>query len=231
MRITSIFILALSYLLSSCDNRENFLREANLPPKLELINSVGGPATTDSVKLTLKSIKKFVEYKFTVSGNKVDKIVFIKTVNGSGTLTTAGITGDGERTVPNGTYSILYTPSAPGKTLIHLEAKDSFKNIKEAQVEVVAFQNLDPSANLILNNIAILDPKEYEFDASGSYDRDRKFGGGISSYEFKIGTKKVLTNQPKVKWIFNSSGNYEIGVTVKDADGGSDTFTKIININ
>jgi len=225
-----IIVFVSLFALVSCDNRDVFIKQLNLPPDFQLTNLDGKNIGLDSIKLSLKSTNLVSRYKLVVNGNNLEKSVFVKTVNGSGTVLFNGQSGDGERKVTNGTYTLTFTPSASGTTLINLELEDSYKNKKELSTSVVAFSNLPPVAAVALNNISVNDPREYLIDASSSFDRDASFGGFISSYTFKIANKSFTTDKSSIKWIFGDKGNYEIGVTVTDSDGAASTFTKIFSI-
>ena len=63
------------------------------------------------------------------------------------------------------------------------------------------------------------DFKGFQIDASSSYDRDAKYGGAISNYEFTITPNyRVTTNQSVINYIFPKVGNYQIALRVQDND-------------
>ncbi|MBC7695447.1 MAG: hypothetical protein H7141_08395, partial [Burkholderiales bacterium] len=125
--------------------------------------------------------------------------------------------------IKNGNHTLNYTPiTITGTSLIVLEAKDEFDKIASKKIEIVTFDNLAPEAYMKVVTPNTPADKEYILDASGSFDRDAKFGGTIVSYTFTINGKSFETvdGSPTAPWIFGIKGKYNISVSVKDSDGG-----------
>ena len=226
-----LIVLSSIALLSSCDNRKEFLKTLTPLPELQ-VSSIGGRTPLlDSIKYSLKSNKKTASFSVTIGGNRGEKKVTIKSINSVGSLTFNGVNGEGTHTLKTGTHTLSYTPSATGKALFNITVKDNFDNIKEANVEVYTFDNLLPVANLSILNIEVVDDKEYLIDASKSFDSDYLYGGFLATYKYKIGNNTITTDKSSIRWIFPKPGNYEIGVTVTDSDGATSTYSNIFTIN
>lgn len=226
-----LIVISSVALLASCDNRKEFLKTLNPLPELQLTSIDGRTALSDSIKYSLKSNKKTASFSVVVGGNNQEKEVTIKAVNKIGLLTLDGVNAEGTHTLKTGTQTLSYTPTATGKTLLNVSVKDNFDNIKEANVEVVTFDNLLPVARLSIQNIEVVDAKEYLIDASKSYDPDASFGGFITTYRYKIGNNVFTSDKSSIRWIFPKAGNYEIGVTVTDSDGATSTYTGVFAVN
>ena len=143
------------------------------------------------------------------------------TTNTSGSVLVDGKSGEIE--IKNGNHTLNYTPNTiTGTSLIVLEAKDEFDKIASKKIEIVTFENLAPEAHIKVVTPNVPADKEYILDASGSFDRDAKFGGTIVSYTFSMNGKSFETvdGSPTASWIFGNKGKYNIGVRVKDSDGG-----------
>lgn len=207
--------------LSSCDNREKKAVEPLLDsPQLILTDLNGKAIVQDSIKLSLKSKRKEGGYLLTLQGGSAKKDLTAIAVNGSGTLKVGGLP-EGFSRLSNGTYQVIWKPTAPSEALLRFTMVDESNVIREALLEIATFDNLPPIARLETKKIDQIAASEYLLDASTSYDRDGKYGGFIASYEFTIGTKKFITNTSSMKWIFSTSGTYVVLVKVTDGDGAS----------
>ncbi len=63
------------------------------------------------------------------------------------------------------------------------------------------------------------------FDASSSFDPD----GSIISYSWELGDGSVNSGKT-VTHIYDSAGNYTVGLTVTDREGSSDLVTKTVSV-
>jgi len=71
------------------------------------------------------------------------------------------------------------------------------------------------------------DPLEYIIDASESFDRDQKFGGGITGYEYTFLGKTILIEDSSIPVVFPAADNYDISVRVMDNDS---QFGEVVTI-
>lgn len=90
---------------------------------------------------------------------------------------------------------------------------------------VVPPLNQSPTASFTASTTSGVVPLEVFFDASGSYDPD----GNIVSYEcdFKDGN---TGSGETINHTFNSTGNYDVKLTLTDDKGATDSTTKTITI-
>ncbi len=56
-------------------------------------------------------------------------------------------------------------------------------------------------------------------DASASYDKDARFNGKISEYEYTLANYRFSSPLSKIRYVFGSSGQKQIRVRVKDNSG------------
>ena len=121
---------------------------------------------------------------------------------------------------PNSTTRYYYfEPNGTGLKTVNFQVSDAYNLQSTANLQLLVFSNLSPVANFIATQTGQFDPLQFQIDASTSYDRDAKYGGAISNYEFTITPNyRVTTNQPIVNYIFPKVGNYQIALMVQDND-------------
>lgn len=222
-------------LLSAATSCRKKSVEENMDPAsskilgLFVANPKGDTIQIDTFKLGLKSPRKQILYYLHVSGNEKAKTLLAKSINGEGTLTIDG-QPEGSLTLHNGIYTVEWKPTLLGTTLLTFQLRDTDQHIREANVQVTVFDNLPPQALLKIEKLAQLSPLEYLIDASYSYDRDTKFGGGIVSYYYTINGKTFITDRPSINWIFETVGSHPIQVKVSDADGASSNYSTTVKL-
>jgi len=219
----NIFFLAALLLLYSCDKRDDFYGGVNITPVIEVKKSNSNTSFTsvfnDSVKTMYPTYDMDIQLKdeenlsLTATSNvPADKIALYGTSKISLALDTAKAT--------------------LGVHAITLLTKDSYEKEGKAIANLTLFTNLKPVADVYVDKVGVNDPYEYTLNASGSYDRDKKYGGKIIEYQYTIGTYEVKSPLDKINYIFPSPGNYWVHVTVKDNnDEWSITKTIYVAIN
>jgi len=60
---------------------------------------------------------------------------------------------------------------------------------------------------------------DYGSTASASYDKDARFSGKITEYEYTLANYKFSSPLSKVRYVFGSAGQKQIRVRVKDYSG------------
>jgi hypothetical protein len=226
--IFNLFILSLA--LISCDNRDRVVENLNSHPEFRF-TAGDGLVFEDSVKVTLKSSKSVSKFEAKINDKDGNLVSFdAKIVQGEGIL----LINNAEPTtiIPSeiSDLSISYKPNAIGTHRLSFEVSDAFGEKASVSALIEAFSNLAPVASWKLNSVKILDPLEYEFDASASFDRDQKFGGAIVKYTWLINEKKIETTKSKFNYIFSTTGNHNISLTVTDNDGASYELSKLISV-
>ncbi len=215
----SIIILIL--FLCACDNREDLYEKINKTPELKIqkagIEKNLSKSLIDSVKFN------FGPYLIEYSISDEEQIQPECTI----------LSGGGILSMNYPTKIISFNPSLIGLNKLHLRAKDSFKKESISNVDLVVFENLLPQAFLDITNTKINSPYEININAVKSYDRDKKYGGKIIEYEYKIGQiYSVITPLNAVSYIFDKPGTYAVSVRVKDNNNAwSEIITKPIRIN
>lgn len=231
MKKIPLITIILSILLFSCDKREDFFKELNEAPSLQ-INSKDNVGTNhssftdnivDSFKLSQGS------YTINVAAadeNKNLKInMFVSPTTGNSLINNLSapiVNGDNEEI--NG--QVLLNATQANTYIINFTAIDKFETETTAQAKVIIFNNLPP---VIPTLVITLDPNlnqyEHKFDASSAFDQDAKFGGQIVSYNWVVDNAyNVNTEFNIIQYIFPSSGTYQIKIRCQDNDGDWSPF-------
>jgi hypothetical protein len=113
-----------------------------------------------------------------------------------------------------------------------LEFSDYYGEKSSTLLELFVFNNLYPVCRLQIKEVKELSDYEYLIDLSSSFDRDARFGGNITTYEYKIGNYYSLTtDRDAIYHIFPTAGTYDVKCRVKDNDGAwSDIVSTKITI-
>ena len=228
----------------SLDNTYLFLQELNY--KIYFNGNEEETVESDSVKQSLKiqSIKKPIEITPLVKLGTVQTIVYTIKPDFGGIISRDGVNLNGKITnVVAGEKIILdFSATQMSSYFIKFTALNDGGGKFASSYTRVLFDNLPPVA------IFEITPKtsdqaslEYYFDATGSYDKDKKFGGGIQSYRYTI-TKEGVTppeaeilgevGTAKTPYVFPAAGSsYLVLLTVSDNEGlKSQPLTKEIVI-
>ena len=197
------FFLAAQLFLSSCDNRKDYFIEVNKAPTLTLVKNgveLMGNTLSDSLKIGEPfSLHYFItdEEKIRIQVTQVQQ----------------------QSTVDIGSELISFTGVTEGQDQVTLMAKDSFNEEAKFSISFTVFRNIAPVALFSVKKIGVSSPFEYEIDASGSYDKDARFNGKITEYEYTLANFKFSTTLSKVRYVFGSVGQKQIRVRVKDNSG------------
>ncbi len=198
-----LFILAGQFFFSSCDNREDYFIDVNKSPTLSLIKNgvtLDGNSLSDSLKIGVPlSLKYIIQDE--------EKIILQVSQEQS------------RSTFEVGTELIRFTGSTEGQNVFSLSAKDSFNEEAKFSITFTVFRNIAPIAQFAVKKIGVSSPYEYEVDASASYDKDARFNGKITEYEYTLANYKFSSPLSKVRYVFGSAGQKQIRVRVKDNTG------------
>ena len=115
------------------------------------------------------------------------------------------------------TELISFRGQAEGQNVFSLTAKDSFNEDAKFSITFTVFRNIAPVAQFAVKKIGISSPYEYEVDASASYDKDARFSGKITEYEYTLANYKFSSPLSKVRYVFGSARQKQI--RVKDNNG------------
>lgn len=197
------FFLATQFFLSSCDNRKDYFIEVNKTPTITLVKN-GVQLTGNSLADSLKIGEPFSLHYFISDEEKI-KIQVTQEQQ--------------QRIVDIGSELISFTGVSEGQNLVNLTAKDSFKEEAKFSISFTVFRNISPVALFSVKKIGVSSPYEYEVDASASYDKDARFNGKITEYEYTLANYKFSSPLSKVRYVFGSAGQKQIRVRVKDNTG------------
>src|SRR5664280_998651 len=196
-------VLAIQFFFSSCDNRKDYFIEVNNAPILSLVKNgieLTGSTLADSLK-----IGEPISFHYVITDEEKIRIQ---------------VTQDQQKsTVDVGTESITFTGLTEGQDQVTLLAKDSFGEEATFSITFTVFRNIAPVASFTVKKIGVSSPYEYEVDASASYDKDARFNGKITEYEYTLANYKFSTTLSKVRYVFGSAGQKQIRVRVKDNNG------------
>jgi len=197
------FVLAGQFFFSSCDNREDYFIDVNKAPSLTLvINGVTleGNTHSDSLKIGVPiSLHYFIQDE--------EKLILRVTQE------------QPKSTFEVGSELISFTGASEGQNIFSLSAKDSFNEEAKFSITFTVFRNLAPVTQFAVKKIGVSSPYEYEVDASTSYDKDARFGGKITEYEYTLANYKFSSQLSRVRYVFGSGGQKQIRVRVKDNNG------------
>lgn len=197
------FFLAAQLFLSSCDNRKDYFFEVNKAPILTLVKN-GVELTGNSLTDSLKIGEPFSLHYFISDEEKI-RIQVIQVQQQS--------------TVDIGSELISFTGVTEGQDQVTLTVKDSFNEEAKFSILFTVFRNIAPVALFSVKKIGVSSPYEYEVDASGSYDKDARFNGKITEYEYTLANYKFSSPLSKIRYVFGSAGQKQIRVRVKDNNG------------
>jgi hypothetical protein len=241
-KILILTLIGLS--LAACDNRFDFIAGYNHAPVLTLTGTGNNTTTNgslpqgtvtntgnnntitllDSVKTSFKH--GAVNYSFTVNISDTD--VNISSISAGITSGAAKVQMNGEAlptVIPakGGPLQFILSEFTDGQIDFVVTITDQFKATANFKLTLIAFKNLPPVASFLYaqNNINS-DPYQYSFDASRSYDKDQRLGGGIQAYSWVVNGKTLppITN-PIMNWVFPSPGGYQVSLYAIDNDGTS----------
>lgn len=211
---SAILLVALLF-FCSCDTRKDFNAGLNLMPQIQIrkddsnFNPQGSyqQILTDSLKLS----QSLYYFDYWLQTNETPPSVSV----------TVNITGTGffQNPVEPGMVRYVFCPNTVGFQSVNFKVVDAYGLTAASCLNLTTFFNLPPVAKLTYLNTSVLDPLQYKLDASGSYDKDAKYGGAIINYQFSISPNyQVITPYNSISYIFPSPGNYQITLRVEDND-------------
>ena len=213
MKYFNFFLLSILLTgLYSCDNRKDIYQDTH---KLSLMKL----GTSKLLTLLKDSVKGTATYTCNYSISTQEKLKVNATfLKGKGTFTTS-----------NNIINIL--PTDTGKSIIEFYVTDNGGITSTAQLELYHFINLKPVAVLKYARINGQDV----YSASGSYDRDAKFGGKIISYNFVIkqtGFADYIATITNDTMLYNLNSGITCNISLKVLDNDnefSDPVSVVVN--
>jgi len=207
------FILAIPVLLlaaQACDNREDFFSELNRAPELKLFyNNLPVDETfADSIKLGFP-----YRMNFAVADELTPTLPALK--EGSSDAISFEV-DELKREI-----TLSASREGMGKAIFY--TVDPYGAEASKEVVFTFFSNLKPVARFYAELIGV---REVQLNASPSYDKDSRFGGNVTLYEFSLDGYKFQTYSKLVRYKFPSNGSKVLQLRVKDNnEEWSDTYT------
>ncbi|WP_020527543.1 hypothetical protein [Flexithrix dorotheae] len=220
-----IFIIAL---LSSCDNRWQFL-EGNVPPNLTFKFANGQfqdeegnyiVSLTDTFKLNNKSGEDSFEFSVKYIDENLQELSYkFETGEGQIIQKNAISTEEGVLDISQDELELMFVPFGLGDYIITFSATDIYGEKSDIiTLNLHFFDNIQPVSSLEVKYIGKTNQNQYLLDAHTSHDPDSKYGGALVQYRYTIGEYKVTTTSQQIDYIFQNSGKYKVGLQVMDND-------------
>jgi hypothetical protein len=221
-----IFLICIS--ICGCDDRFEFANRENRAPRLFFYGDEDNHSLTDSLKrgthLKIGSSSYFLELSAKDPEGQLPSVNF-RLESGLAKLFHGQQQLAGSVEVENGIVSLEIVPGGQGTISITFEATDNIGKGAAATFTLVTFDNLSPVASATLLPTKISGPYEFEFDASASYDKDQKFGGEVTAYEYVINdTDTIMTSNKVIRHNFPGPGGYRVKYRVHDNEGAISSF-------
>lgn len=224
-------VLLAMLVFSGCDTTLKNIEKLNVAPTLNFLTA-GEDHTVlkDSFKLW-KDVKYDYPYAFTVSvhdPNENIRKVYYEKSKGLGDMYAGDEKLNGnEFEVTENEIRFGYLPSVHGEHELIISIEDAFEQSSSVRLQLTAFDNLRPACRFRMKKLGNYGRYEYQVDASESYDRDERFGGSITAWEFTINQKVVELKEAQRSVIFPGPGVYAIEVRVKDNNGMWSEFERM----
>jgi hypothetical protein len=201
-----ILIAGLLTLLISCNDQEDMFEKINNKPLIKISKT----EVNLFVSTIYDSVKIGQDYaiKYQISDEQNLQMLIKKNFENDSVITDN-----------NGNVKIIN--KTEGVCTIDFIVNDCYTQKDTAEIKLFAFKNLAPICSfIVVIPTAKLDPLERLIDASASFDLDKKWGGKIVKYRYKIGSNYIVENtKNKISYIFGSSGVKRISVQVQDNEG------------
>lgn len=188
--------------LYSCNNRKDYFENTG---HILSLSKTGSTQLMTSLEDSVKGTSTYT-CKYSISTNENLKLNF-KFKKGNAVVSSVANT-------------VNVTPSDTGLTIIDFWVTDKIGAVSNAELKLTRFKNLKPVAVLSYYRIPSASPVDV-FVAHDSYDRDKRFGGTITSYIYSIqplNYNPVLSKDTMFYYI-SVPGTYTASLQVKDNDG------------
>lgn len=212
-RIVLLLLGALSLALGSC-KKENAGRGDDLPPELLL---AGKSELRDTFKFGRTPRYAF---DFEIVDDQSEWTLGVSKLEEALVYYDGRIINDNPVNLKGaGKGQLELRPLQAGNFTFVVEARDLAGRAGTALVQAVAFDNLLPVAVLKAVQTDSLASGQVRLNATGSFDRDARWGGKVMRYEFKIGDfYQATVTRSQINYIFPEPGTYRLTLRVQDDD-------------
>lgn len=215
-------LLILVVVFASCDTRLDPIKAVNTGPSITFSNELNSwgvskyePSLTDSCKIhhTYYLSYNLVEEQLYTSFNIVNYEGFVW-ITFEDTIHT-----DLSNGLKKGINTLNIHPEVIGFSKMKFNLIDGYglTNGNDNTISLTCFDNLPPVSDIGVQ-LTNVNMNEIEIDATGCYDRDAVYGGGLIRFQYIIDLDTTTYPQPKLTTILPNSGTYVIGVRAMDND-------------
>jgi len=221
MKLSKIYLLVIIInvlLVSGCTDVKDYYFNIDKSPEVKI--KVYGEWKENNQRDTIK-VNKSVEIEYYVTDE-----------DGDAFKSNVGLTLETQYSfyyseLPNEKKYIIGT-TTEGLKRFTIVAKDEYGKKGTKSIEFMAIKNLAPVAKI---SVIVVGEREIEVSAENSYDRDKKFGGGIKYYKYDLNGYKFDSYSPIARYKFASGGVKVIKVIVVDNDDvSSEEVSQIVNL-
>lgn len=213
MKLSKIYLLVIIInvlLVSGCTDVKDYYFNIDKSPEVKI--KVYGEWKENNQRDTIK-INKDVEIEYSVTDE-----------DGDGFKSNVELTLETQYSfyyseLPNEKKYIIGT-TTEGLKRFTIVAKDEYGKKGTTNLEFVAIKNLLP---VVKFSVLVIGENEIEVNAESSYDRDKKYGGGISYYKYDLNGYKFDSYSPIARYKFGTGGIKVIKVKVVDNDNEQST--------
>ncbi len=199
--------------ICSCTKYEDYFAEDNISPEISY-KAVGDSDYTDFSTDSIKLSNSYYDLYYTIEDEENLDL---------------NINTDLRYEIDSENKYVRFALDEEGTFSVSISCMDSWELSDSRYFTLVIYDNLAPVALLSLTQI---DGREWEIDASGSYDQDDDDGGEISTYRYYVNDKEIdKTYHSSINYIFPEENTYVVGLQVQDNSGTwSEKVTQTINI-
>lgn len=213
MKLSKIYLLVIIInvlLVSGCTDVKDYYFNIDKSPEVKI--KVYGEWKENNQRDTIK-VNKSVEIEYYVTDE-----------DGDAFKSNVGLTLETQYAfyyseLPNEKKYIIGT-TTEGLKRFTIVAKDEYGKKGTTNLEFVAIKNLLP---VVKFSVLVIGENEIEVNAESSYDRDKKYGGGISYYKYDLNGYKFDSYSPIARYKFGTGGIKVIKVKVVDNDNEQST--------
>lgn len=203
-------LIIISVLVSGCTDVKDYYYNIDKAPEIKV--KVYGEWRENNYRDTIK-VNKEIEIEYMVTDQ-----------DGDGFKADVGLTLETQYSfyyseLPNEKKYIIGT-TTEGLKRFTIVAKDEYGKKGTKSIELMAIKNLAPVAKI---SVIVVGEREIEVSAENSYDRDKKYGGGISYYKYDLNGYKFDSYSPIARYKFGTGGIKVIKVKVVDNDNEQST--------
>lgn len=225
-------LLFLLFILSSCDDREEWASSLNVAPEITIEGAEDG-VLVDRLKY-IEVCDNCAEFRYTAQDLNGDiRSIQYSILQGSGRV----LQNDEEVGSLGINQTVFYyAPDEYGPHTIEVTVVDAFGETDTDRIELDVFENEPPVPIITARQALDTSPLDYILDASQSTDGDQEYGGFIVNYHYRIALPEndidINTSRNTINYVFPEPGNYDVFLRVMDSDSvWSDVVNTPIIIN